>query len=99
MEPFKRFEKLNTEGNLWGYILFLGKEREICDENVGRLIFEQFGFLPGNLLVKRVLYLLRRGGYIKTEKYKGKRAYSTTKKGVIELEKIKGFYQELLQKI
>jgi len=99
MEPFKRFKNLNTEGNLWIYILSLGKEEEICDEDVRRLIFEKFEFLSGNLLLKSVLYRLRRQGYIKTEKYKGKRAYKTTEEGKKELEKTRNFCQELLQKI
>jgi len=99
MEPSERFKKLNTEGNLWIYILSLGKEEEVCDEDVRRLIFEKFGFLPGNFLLKTVLYRLRRQGYIKTERYKGKRAYSTTDEGKKELEKMRNFCQELLQKI
>lgn len=99
MEPFERFKKLNTEGNLWIYVLSLGKEEAVCDEEARRLIFEKFGFLPGNLLLKRVLYRLRRQGYIQTEKYKGKKAYLTTELGKVELEKMKGFCQELLQKI
>jgi hypothetical protein len=53
MEPFERFKKLNTEGNLWIYVLSLGKE-VICDDEVGKLIFEKFGFLPGNILLKSV---------------------------------------------
>jgi len=99
MEPFERFKNLNTEGNLWIYILTLGKEREICDEEVRKLIFEKFGFLPGNLLIKSVLYRLRRQEYIKTEKYQGKRAYKTTGKGIAELEKMKKFCQRLLETI
>jgi len=99
MLPFERFKKLNTEGNLWVYVLSLGKEKEICDEEAGRLIFERFGFLPGNLLIKRVLYCLKRQGYIKTEKFKGKKAYKTTERGFEELGKMKNFCQELLQKI
>jgi len=99
MLPFERFKKLNTEGNLWVYILVLGKGKEICDDEVRRLIFEKFGFLPGNILLKTVLYRLRRQGYIKTERYKGKKAYSTTEQGKAELEKIRNFCQELLQKI
>ena len=99
MEPFQRFKKSNTEGNLWIYVLSLAKETEICDEDVSRLIFEKFGFLPGELLIKRVLFLLKRGGYIKAEKYKGKKAYKTTEKGMEELESTKEFYQDLLQKV
>ncbi len=99
MRPFERFKKLNTEGNLWIYVLSLGKENVVCDEDVRRLIFEKFGFLPGNLLLKSVLYRLRRQGYIKTERFKGKKAYSITEEGKKELEKMKNFCQELLQKI
>jgi len=99
MQPFERFKKLNTEGNLWIYILSLGKEDVICDEEIRKLIFEKFGFLPGNLLIKSVLYRLRRQDYIKTERYKGKRAYITTEKGKRELERMRDFFQQLLQKI
>ena len=99
MQPFERFKNFNTEGNLWIYILTLGKEKEICDEEVRKLIFEKFGFLPSNLLIKSVLYRLRRQGYIKTEKYQGKRAFRTTKEGIVELEKMKKFCQELLDKV
>lgn len=98
MLPFQRFKKLNTEGNLWVYVLSLGKE-VVCDEDLRRLIFEKFGFLPENLLLKSILYRLRRQGYIKTERYKGKRAYKTTEEGLRELEKMRSFCQELLQKI
>jgi DNA-binding PadR family transcriptional regulator len=98
MLPFERFQKLNTQGNLWIYVLSLGKEM-VCDEDVRRLIFEKFGFLPGNLLVKRVLFRLRRQGYLKTERYKGKKAYRISEEGRKELEKMRSFCQELLQKI
>lgn len=98
MLPFQRFKKLNTEGNLWVYVLSLGKE-VVCDEDLRRLIFEKFGFLPENLLLKSILYRLKRQGYIKTERYKGKRAYKTTEEGLRELEKMRSFCQELLQKI
>lgn len=93
MEPFERFKKTNTEGNLWIYILSLGKEREIANDEVRRLIFEKFGFLPGRILTPRVLYRLERQGYIKKEKYQGKRAFRTTKKGIAELKKMKTFCQ------
>lgn len=99
MEPFKRFKKSNTENNLWIYVLSLGKEKEIPNDEVRKLIFENFGFLPGNLLIKRVLFRLKQGGYLKKEKYKGKPAFLTTKKGTAELEKMKKFCQELLEKI
>ena len=100
MEPFERFKQLNTEGNLWIYILTLGNQKEeIPDENVKRLVFENFGFLPSGLLVATVLYRLRREGYIKSERFKGKKAFTTTEKGVKEFEKMKNFSKELLDKL
>jgi len=97
MTPFERFKKLNTEGNLWIYVLSLGKE-VICDDEVGKLIFERFGFLPGNILLKSVLYRLRRQGYIQTEKYKGKKAFKTTEKGMKELETMRNFLSGIVAK-
>ncbi|MBZ9572106.1 hypothetical protein KJA15_02145 [Patescibacteria group bacterium] len=99
MEPFERFKKSNTENNLWIYILILGKEQEISNDEVRRLIFEKFGFLPGKFLTSRVLYRLRNQGYIRREKYKGKKAYRTTKEGIAELEKMREFCQDLLEKV
>lgn len=96
MEPFERFKKLNTEGNLWIYILSLGLEKEICNKDLQGLIFEKFGFLPGKIITSRVLYRLKNKGYIKNEKYKGRNAYRSTGKGTKELEKMKMFCKKLL---
>ncbi len=99
MEPFERFKQSNTENNLWIYILPFGKERVIQNDEIGKLIFEKFGFLPGRFLIMRVLYRLSSQGYIQNEKYKGKRAFKTTAKGVQELEKMEKFWHELLRKL
>jgi len=99
MQPFERFKKANTEGNLWIYVLSLGKEGEMNDEEVGKIIFEKFGFLPNDILLKSVLYRLKNQGCIKTEKFKGKRAYSTTEMGKKELEKMMKFSADILQEI
>ena len=99
MEPIKRFISTINEGNLWIYVLSLGLEREIQDKEVAALIFERFGFLPSELLVKKVLFRLRTGGYIKTEKFKGEKAFRTTETGKKELENMKKYSGELLQKL
>jgi DNA-binding PadR family transcriptional regulator len=99
MEPLNRFVSTVTEGNLWIYILSLGMERETQDKEVSGLIFEKFGFLPSELLIKTVLFRLKSSGYIKNEKYKGEKAYITTDKGKEELRKMKKFCEELLQKL
>jgi len=56
MEPIQRFQNAVKENNLWIYILSLGKEREVQDKEVSKLIFEKFGFLPNNILVNRVCF-------------------------------------------
>jgi len=99
MTPFERFKKLNTEGNLWIYILLLAREEEVTLRDVSRLIFERFGFLPGELFLRGVLFRLRNRGYISSERFKGKNAYKTTKKGLEELEKVKSFSKDLTEKI
>ena len=99
MTPFERFKKLNTEGNLWVYILLLAREEEVTIQDISRLIFEKFGFLPGDLFLRGVLFRLRNKGYVSSERFKGKSAYKTTKKGLEELEKVKSFCKELVEKI
>jgi DNA-binding PadR family transcriptional regulator len=99
MEPIKRFVSSLTDGNLWTYILSLGKEVEVQDKDVAKLVFEKFGFLPNNLMVITVLFRLRSDGYISKEKFKGERAYKATEKGIKELESAKNVFQNFLQKI
>lgn len=99
MEPIKRFVSSLTDGNLWTYILSLGKEVEVQDKDVAKLVFEKFGFLPNNLMVITVLFRLRSDGYISKEKFKGERAYKATGKGIKELEAAKNVFQNFLQKI
>jgi len=99
MEPFERFKKSNTESNLWVYILLLAREGEVNIQDIARLIFEKFGFLPGDLFLRGVLFRLRNKGYVSSERFKGRRAYKTTKKGLEELEKVKTFCKELVEKI
>ncbi|MFA5368553.1 MAG: hypothetical protein WC303_00915 [Candidatus Paceibacterota bacterium] len=99
MQPITRLISSITDGNLWTYILSLGKEIEIQDKEVAKLVFEKFGFLPNNLMIMTVLFRLRKDGYISKEKFKGERAYKATEKGLKELEEAKTVYQNFLQKI
>lgn len=98
MEPFIRFKSNTTGGNLWIYILLLGTERDIITEEVRRLVFERFDFLPNEITTKTVLFRLQNSGYIEKTKFQGNDAYKTTDKGKQELEKMKRFAQELLAK-
>ncbi|HNY35703.1 MAG TPA: hypothetical protein PLD14_03125 [Candidatus Pacearchaeota archaeon] len=99
MEPNKRFINSVTEGNLWTFILSLGKEVEVKEEDVSRLIFEKFGFLPNELMVKSVLFRLKSDKYVSRERNAGKKAYKTTEKGLKELEAMKAYSSNLIQKL
>jgi len=99
MEPIKRLINANTEGNLWMYVISLAKDKEVQEDEVSRLIFEKFGFLPSDLLVASVLFRLKREGYVSKERLKGKKSYKATEKGLQELGKMKDFHQNLLQRI
>ena len=99
MEPNKRFINSVTEGNLWTYILSLGKENEVQESEVSRLVFEKFGFLPNELMIKSVLFRLKGDKYVSRERLAGKKAYKTTEKGLKELEAMKSYSSNLIQKL
>ena len=99
MNPIDRFKKTNKEGNLWIYIILLGKGQEAVTDQVPALIFEKFGFLPNGILCSAVLFRLKRGGFISNERVAGKGAYITTLKGSDELQKMKNFAREFIDKI
>lgn len=99
MEPNKRFISSVTDGNLWIYILSLAKDGEVQNREVSRMIFEKFGFLPNDLMVRTVLFRLRNDGYASKEKLRGEKAYKITDKGRKELEAMKNYSANLIQKL
>ncbi len=99
MEPIKRFINSIQEGNLWIYILALGRDVEVKEEDVRSLVFERFGFLPSSLVLKRVLFRLKSEGYISGEKFAGKKAYKTNQKGIEQLEKMQSIVSETIEKL
>jgi DNA-binding PadR family transcriptional regulator len=99
MEPIKRFIDSVTSGNLWTYILSLAKENEVPEREVARLIFEKFGFLPNEFMVKSVLFRLKKDGYASKERFQSQNAYKATEKGLKELEAMKSYSSNLIQKL
>ncbi|MDD4625139.1 MAG: hypothetical protein WCX23_01330 [Candidatus Paceibacterota bacterium] len=92
--PIERFKKSLTEDNLWLYILSLALKEEICEQDVPRLIFEKFGFLPGKFTTGRVIGILKEKGYAKADKRQGKKSYITLEKGKEELQKMRNLIKE-----
>jgi len=99
MEPIKRFIDSVTNSNLWTYVLSLAKESEVQEREVSRLIFEKFGFLPNEFMVKSVLFRLKKDGYASKERFQSQNAYKATEKGLKELEAMKSFSADLIQKL
>ncbi|MFA5166005.1 MAG: hypothetical protein WC449_01710 [Candidatus Paceibacterota bacterium] len=95
--PSEKLQKTTTHDNLWMYILYLGYEKEIPVEDVPRLIYEQFGFLPNAIVVETVMFRLRKKGYISDECYQSKAAFKTTKKGAQQLTSMEQMFKEMLQ--
>jgi predicted transcriptional regulator len=50
-------------------------------------------------MVKSVLFRLKNDGYASREKNAGKKAYKTTEKGLKELEAMKSYASNLIQKL
>jgi DNA-binding PadR family transcriptional regulator len=97
--PVERVKQSIAQDNLWVYVLALATREEICDQDVARLIFEKFGFLPAKISVTLVLTHLKKGEYIRTDKREGKKSYIATEKGKTELENLKSFLIETKEKI
>lgn len=99
MLPFERLKKLNTKENLWLYILLLLKEKPRYGWEIPKIIEEKFHFRPGRITPYRVFYRLEKDGFVKSEFEERKRIYKITKKGLLELEKAKNFYREILKEL
>lgn len=99
MLPFERLQRSNTKENLWIYILFLLKEREIYGWEIPKLIEKKFNFKPGKITPYCVLYRLERDGFAKSEIKERRRIYKISEKGKKELEKAKNFYKNILNQL
>lgn len=99
MTPFERLEKSNTKENLWIYILAMLKKEPHYAWDLHLLIEKKFGFKPGNITPYRVLYRLEIQGFVNSELAERRRVYKITKTGEKELEKVRNFYSEIINKI
>ncbi|HOS87941.1 MAG TPA: PadR family transcriptional regulator [Candidatus Pacearchaeota archaeon] len=99
MTPLERLTNSNTKGNLWIYILTILKGGANYAWDLPEIIEKKFGFRPGNITPYRVLYLLEEQGLVKSALEERRRIYKITPQGIEELEKVKKFYQSLLNKL
>jgi len=99
MLPLERLQISNTKENLWIYILYLLKNREVYGWEIPAAIEREFGFKPGKITPYRVLYRLEGDGFVKSKMEDRRRVYQITEKGKKELKAAKKIYQEILSKL
>lgn len=99
MTPFERLTKSNTKENLWIYILAALKKHSNYAWDLHSSIEKDFGFKPGNITPYRVLYRLEELGLVSSETEDRRRVYKITETGEKELNRVKGYYLEILKKI
>lgn len=99
MQPIERLKKLNTKENLWIYILILLKKKPLYAWELPSLIEEEFGFRPGNITPYRVLYRLEAESLVKSNLKDRRRTYQVTEKGLKELNEVKDFYKDIINKL
>ena len=98
MQPLERLKASTTSGNIWIYILLLGKDKEVISDKLPELIYEKFGFLPNSVLTMAVLFRLKAEGYVSQERFHSQSAYKTTSKGLDELNRAKEYTLSLLER-
>jgi DNA-binding PadR family transcriptional regulator len=84
--PLDRLKKKVHKENLWLYILRLLDKKSYYGYEIRDVIKNKFGFWVGNVTSYKVLYLLERGGYVKSEKSGREIYYKLTKKGKEEMK-------------
>ncbi len=86
MRPLDRMKKSVQTGNLWLYILKLLNKKSYYGFEIRTEIKNKFGFWVGNVTSYKVLYLLEKGRYVKSEKKGREIYYAITPKGKNELK-------------
>jgi DNA-binding PadR family transcriptional regulator len=91
--PFVKLERNNTYDCLWPYILRILRERPMHAYVLRGEIETRFGFRPGNVTAYRVLYSLKKRGYVEKTKDGMKQVYNITPKGRKLLKDAARFYR------
>lgn len=97
--PLNRLKEKIEKENLWLFVLSsLSKKKRYGNELRG-IFKEKFGFLTGTMTAYKVLYLLKIGGYVKSEREGKLIYYEITGKGRKELingRKVLKKYSEII---
>ncbi len=95
--PFQRLEKLNTKECLWLYVLRILADKPLHAYVLRSEIKKRYGFLPGTVTAYKVLYLLKKDGFVKKTQKGRTVVYSITPKGKRELQKAVDFYKKRIE--
>ncbi len=97
--PMRRLEHLNTKENLWVFILRILAEGPVHGYTFRGEIEDRFGFRPGTMTAYKVLYSLRKGGYVRVTQEGRKKVYSITPQGKEALAKAADFYSGMADRL
>ncbi|MBI2076697.1 MAG: PadR family transcriptional regulator [Candidatus Aenigmarchaeota archaeon] len=84
--PLERLKTSVYVENLWLHILRLLSKKSYTGYVIRGEINKKFGFWVGNVTSYKVLYMLEKGGYVRSEKHGREIYYIITPKGKEELE-------------
>ena len=96
-KPSERLKKKVQKENLWLFILSLLRGRDYYGFEIRDAIKKRFGFWVGNVTSYKVLYLLKKGGYVSSFVKGNKKYYKITSKGEKELREAERFLKTLLK--
>lgn len=95
MKPIQRLKELNTKDCLWIYILSILKRKPMHAYAIRKEVEKRFAFRPGNVTSYKVLYLLKKSGYVSKRTSGRTVVYSITGSGRKELKEAAKFYRKL----
>ena len=90
----KRLKRSLTTETLWFWILKLLSKTPRHAYILRKEIKNEFGFMPGNVTCYKVLYFLKKGGYVIIKDEGRRKIYYITDKGRKELLKAKEFMEK-----
>ena len=86
--------KNNTTDCLYPYILRILRDKPKHAYVLRKEIEDRFGFKPGSVTAYRVLYNLKKLGFVEKTEEDRKKMYKLTKKGEQELNSVVDFYKK-----
>ena len=96
-KPMKRLISLNTFDCLWIYVLRILLDKPMHAYAIRKKVEERFGFKPGTVTAYKVLYLLKKEGYVKSRKEERITNYEITAQGKKILQEARNFYERQLK--